>query len=98
MDIDTMTWQTDILRVKGQPNLCKKQEALIILMEECGEVIQEASKILRFGNDTDRLTKELGDLQCMINQTANHLEIDSVQIGIHANEKRDKLKKYSNLL
>lgn len=93
-----MTWQTDILRVKGQPNLCKKQEALIILMEECGEVIQEASKILRFGNDTDRLTKELGDLQCMINQTATHLEIDSIQIGIHANEKRDKLKKYSNLL
>jgi|TARA_Y100000385_G_scaffold288289_1_gene354523 NTP pyrophosphatase (non-canonical NTP hydrolase) len=93
-----MTWQTDILRVKGQPNLCKKQEALIILMEECGEVIQEASKILRFGNDTHNLTKELGDLQCMINQTANHLEIDSVQIGIHANEKRDKLKKYSNLL
>ena len=93
-----MTWQTDILRVKGQPNLCKKQEALIILMEECGEVIQEASKILRFGNDTDKLTKELGDLQCMINQTANQLDIDSVQIGIHANEKRDKLKKYSNLL
>ena len=93
-----MTWQTDILRVKGQPNLCKKQEALIILMEECGEVIQEASKILRFGNDTGNLTKELGDLQCMINQTATHLEIDSVQIGIHANEKRDKLKKYSNLL
>ena len=93
-----MTWQTDILRVKGQPNLCKKQEALIILMEECGEVIQEASKILRFGNDTHNLTKELGDLQCMINQTANQLDIDSVQIGIHANEKRDKLKKYSNLL
>lgn len=93
-----MTWQTDILKVKGQPNLCKKQEALIILMEECGEVIQEASKILRFGNDTHNLTKELGDLQCMINQTANQLDIDSVQIGIHANEKRDKLKKYSNLL
>ena len=87
-----------MLKVKSQPNLCKKQEALIILMEECGEVIQEASKILRFGNDTDRLTKELGDLQCMINQTANHLEIDSVSIGVHANEKRDKLKKYSNLL
>jgi NTP pyrophosphatase (non-canonical NTP hydrolase) len=87
-----------MLKVKSQPNLCKKQEALIILMEECGEVIQEASKILRFGNDTDRLTKELGDLQCMINQTATHLEIDLVQIGIHANVKRDRLKKYSNLL
>ena len=87
-----------MLKVKSQPNLCKKQEALIILMEECGEVIQEASKILRFGNDTDRLAKELGDLQCMINQTANHLEIDSIQIGIHANEKREKLKKYSDLI
>jgi NTP pyrophosphatase (non-canonical NTP hydrolase) len=67
-------------------------------MEECGEVIQEASKIMRFGNDTSKLTKELGDLQFMINLTANHLGIDSVSIGIHANEKREKLKKYSDLI
>ena len=67
-------------------------------MEECGEVIQEASKIMRFGNDASKLTKELGDLQFMINLTANHLGIDSVSIGVYANEKRDKLKKYSNLI
>ena len=67
-------------------------------MEECGEVIQECSKILRFGNDTSKLTKELGDLQFMINLTANHLDIDSIKIGVHANEKRDKLKKYSDLI
>ena len=76
----------------------KKEEALIILMEECGEVIQECSKILRFGNDASKLTKELGDLQYMINLTANHLGIDIVKIGVHANEKREKLKKYSNLI
>jgi NTP pyrophosphatase (non-canonical NTP hydrolase) len=67
-------------------------------MEECGEVIQEASKIMRFGNDADKLTKKLGDLQFMINLTANHLGIDSVSIGVYANEKREKLKKYSNLI
>jgi NTP pyrophosphatase (non-canonical NTP hydrolase) len=67
-------------------------------MEECGEVIQEASKIMRFGNDTSKLTKELGDLQFMINLTANHLGIDSISIGVYANEKREKLKKYSDLI
>ena len=78
--------------------LTKEQEYLIILMEECGEVIQEASKILRFGNDTTKLTKELGDLQMMINLSANHLDIDSIDIGVHANNKREKLIIYSNLL
>ena len=67
-------------------------------MEECGEVIQEASKILRFGNDASKLTKELGDLQMMITLTANHLGIDPIKVGIYANEKREKLKKYSNLI
>ena len=84
--------------MKTMAKLTKEQEYLIILMEECGEVIQEASKILRFGNDTTKLTKELGDLQMMINLSANHLDIDSIDIGVHANNKREKLKKYSNLL
>ena len=75
-----------------------QEETLIILMEECGEVIQECSKILRFGNDASKLTKELGDLQYMINLTANHLDIDVVKIGVHANEKREKLKKFSNII
>jgi len=78
--------------------LNKKEACLVVLMEECGEVIQECSKILRFGNDTSKLTKELGDLQFMINLAANHLDIDSVKIGVYANEKREKLKKYSDLI
>ena len=73
-------------------------ELLVILMEECAEVIQEASKLIRFPeNDTDKLTKELGDLQFMINLTANHLDIDPVQIGVQANRKRKKLETYSSL-
>lgn len=83
---------------KMKSHLKKNEECLVILMEECGEVIQEASKILRFGNDTSKLIKELGDLQFMINQTANQFGIDAVQIGVYANKKRDKLKEFSNLL
>ena len=81
-----------------KPLLNRKEECLTILMEECGEVIQEASKIMRFGNDASKLAKELGDLQFMINLTANHLGIDSVSIGLYVNEKREKLKKYSDLI
>ena len=84
--------------LQDMKQLDARQQLMVILMEECGEVIQEASKIMRFGNDASKLTKELGDLQFMINLTANHLGIDSVSIGVHANEKRDKLKKYSNLI
>ena len=40
-----------------------QEELLIILMEECAEVAQACSKVLRFGNDYDDLEKELGDLQ-----------------------------------
>jgi NTP pyrophosphatase (non-canonical NTP hydrolase) len=51
-------------------------ETLVILQEECAEVIVEISKCMRFGpdqmmqgsNETNmqRLEKELGDLQAMI--------------------------------
>ena len=93
-----VTWLKKKQKQTMKFQLNKKEECLTILMEECGEVIQEASKIMRFGNDASKLTKELGDLQYMINLTANHLGIDSVSIGVHANEKREKLKKYSNLI
>jgi len=74
-------------------------ELLVILMEECAEVIQEASKLIRFPeNNTDKLTKELGDLQFMINLTANHLHIDSVDIDVQMNKKRKKLEIYSSLI
>lgn len=51
------------------------EEKLIILIEECGEVIQSATKCLRFGpngnhptygNNTTRLAEEVGDLLGMI--------------------------------
>ena len=69
-----------------------KKETLVILMEECGEVIQECSKILRFGNDSEKLHKELGDLLCMIRLTEQNLEMDLNNTQTYANDKYNKLK------
>ena len=46
----------------------KLHETLIITQEECAEVIQVISKIMRFGLDENdhRLESELGDLLCMV--------------------------------
>ena len=74
-----------------------KTETLIILMEECGEVIQEASKILRFGNDTNNLHKELGDLLCMIRMTESNLGLDMNDTQQYSHDKWVKLKQWSNI-
>lgn len=56
-------------------NALSTEEKLIILIEECGEVIQAATKCLRFGpngnhkdygNNSIRLAAEIGDLLGMI--------------------------------
>ena len=46
----------------------KKEEMLVITMEECGELIQACSKMLRFGEEQDytQLQEEIGDVMCMI--------------------------------
>ena len=80
----------------------KKTETLVILMEECGEVIQECSKILRFGNGdekmTERLHKELGDLFCMIKLTEDNLNLDFNKTFEYSTDKYNKLKSWSNLV
>jgi len=76
----------------------KKTETLVILMEECGEVIQEASKIIRFGNDPEKLHKELGDLICMIKLTEDNLNLDFNKTFEYSTDKYQKLKSWSNLV
>ena len=77
-------------------------ECLVILAEECGEVIQAVSKTMRFPEDDEknrtRLAKELGDLQCMIDLTCKHLDIDQEDILLWSNMKVEKLKTWSNLI
>ena len=85
----------------------QERELLLILQEECAEVIQAVSKIFRFGIDTtwngvsnrDHLEEELGDLKCMMELTTNsrfdlcnHTKIIQAQSA-----KETKLETYSNL-
>lgn len=84
------------------------REILIILQEECAEVIVEISKCFRFGPDQmmegvdvtniQRLQKELGDLQAMIELLIKQ------KVGVTANglaearkAKFEKLKVWSNI-
>lgn len=83
-----------------------RDEMLTITMEECAEVIQACSKILRFGPDSehegvtalDSLEKELGDLQMMIDLLHQHDLVSFTRMDEYANQKYEKLKKFSNLI
>ena len=74
-----------------------KQEILTILMEECAEVTIEASKIIRFESDNDRIEKELGDLLCMVDILHRNEMIDIERVLEHIEAKRDKLQHWSNI-
>ena len=75
-------------------------ETLVILSEECAEVIQAASKIQRFGiNDKsrDNLEQELGDMLAMIFILDYNGEIDTDKVYKNISKKLRKLKKYSSI-
>lgn len=75
-------------------------ELLTILQEECAEVIQEASKIKRFGQERvniDRLAKEVGDLVCMIELLQEWEVISYSAVEESRQQKLEKLKVWSNL-
>lgn len=82
----------------------KEQELLVVLSEECGEVIQAASKILRFGlntkspysnkNNKQQLEQELGDLMCLIRELYENGSIDLNNVLAAAEKKKKKLEKY----
>ena len=82
-------------------SLSREDELLIVLAEECGEATQVASKIIRFGNserNTENLTQELGDLQCMINMAVHYGLINEYDLRIATENKRIKLQRYSTHL
>ena len=77
-----------------------KTEALIILMEECGELIQSCSKIIRTNNSSvyrKQLQDEIGDVLTLIEWVKNHGFVTDEQIKIRMEEKKEKLKKWSRL-
>jgi NTP pyrophosphatase (non-canonical NTP hydrolase) len=91
----------------------KLTELLIITMEECGELTQACSKVLRKrdfedereleGNKTleesmKDLAKEVADVQCMIELMQTEGLVDWADIRQGVEEKRTKLKKWSRLI
>lgn len=73
-----------------------RDELLVLLIEECGEVIQAATKCLRFGYDVDHgvdygnnkmvLSRELGDLMGV----ADALPLDEHNLFAMRNSKIDR--------
>ena len=78
----------------------KQTEALVITMEECGELTQACSKVIRTNQKEEymrELTKEDGDVMCMIDLLVQNNLVDENDIKLCAKKKREKLKKWSNL-
>ena len=77
------------------------KETLTILSEECAEVVQANSKLIRFGPYDDQniieLEKELGDVMAvvMILDYYGYVSLDNIQKNIEP--KLQKLKKYSKI-
>lgn len=84
----------------------KEREILVITQEECAEVIQEISKVFRFGIENEHksgskhrqvLEAEVGDLLCMIELMFEHNIINKDNIDCLKDSKRSKLKIWSNI-
>jgi|LakMenEpi03Aug12_release.lakeMendotaPanAssembly.Ray.scaffolds.fasta_scaffold15006_5 hypothetical protein len=81
-------------------------ETLVITQEECAEVIQEISKIFRFGIDEmhksgivhrRKLEMEVGDLLCMIDLLLVQGIISQSGLDLAKEHKKNKLKIWSNI-
>ena len=87
-------------------NMDKLEQLMIITMEECGELIQVCSKVLRKRatqgkvpeETSDKLEAEAADGLCMIELMKEHKLIfeDGLEAGIE--RKRNKLKTWSDLI
>ena len=80
----------------------RKQEMLVITMEECAELSQACSKIIRFEkdqcpDDLANLQDEIGDVMCMIDILKNNGLVSDEQIQERMQVKKEKLMKWSLL-
>ena len=89
-----------------QTPINKFQQLMIITMEECGELTQECSKILRKYKDFDEvpkkdisnLKKEAADVYAMIQLMIHKGLFDYIELEVNAKKKRKKLEKWSTLI
>jgi len=84
----------------------RQREVLVIAQEEAAEVIQEISKIYRFGIDDrhrdgmthrQKLENEVGDFLCMIDLMVDNRLIDPTAVEIARQNKVTKLRRYSQI-
>ena len=86
--------------------LNKLQELMVLTMEECGELAQRCSKIIRKFETLEDITEEqrvllleeVGDVQCMINLMIECKLLTNAEINARIDTKRDKLKIWSKLI
>jgi NTP pyrophosphatase (non-canonical NTP hydrolase) len=84
----------------------KLQQLMIITAEECGELTQRCSKIVRkfeykeeiTDAEREKLLEEVGDVYCMINLMTEHGILDWKHIYARSSVKEEKLKKWSQLI
>jgi len=75
-------------------------------MEECGELTQRCSKMMRKFNTIEEatpeqltlLTEEAGDVMCMLQLMMEHGVLNDEEMRDRVNVKMTKLKKWSNLI
>lgn len=86
----------------------KQKEALLILQEECAEVIQAASKVFRFGTESrwpkedsattlEELQMEVGQVLAMIDILTEQCLLSDSSINAARQYKKEKLKIWSNI-
>jgi hypothetical protein len=93
----------DRYRPNGKPLTEREREILTVLIDECGEVIQSATKLLRFGKEnrpdtgksnTDVLSEECGDLRYLLTMVRDADLTDAVVERQAAERKHDRMRWY----
>jgi NTP pyrophosphatase (non-canonical NTP hydrolase) len=82
------------------------QQLMTITMEECGELTQRCSKVMRKYDSLDqieeeqrlKLIEEAGDVYCMLELMTEHGLTHWGEIHERADVKREKLTKWSTLI
>ena len=85
--------------------LNEHQQLLVIMMEECGELIQACSKLLRRQEElyhnsryVQQLKDEMGDVYTLLDLMHEWDVVSWTEMEDHREEKREKLSKWSDLI
>ena len=95
---------------QSRKKLNKLQQLMVITMEECGELTQVCSKTIRKYDTVEeatsdeaqsnrtKLVEEAGDVLCMLQLMVSHGLLTMEELQLRVEVKKDKLKKWSDLV